>query len=91
MYEINKNFNISIYPTLEYCLFGAVKSTKNVDIDQYKFLGYPIGFDRKGFFSFGDGSGRNTIIFGVDMTSSPHIANKKKDILILGKGILHKN
>ena len=26
------------------------------------------------------------IIFGVDMSSSPHIDNKKKDFLILGKG-----
>ena len=25
------------------------------------------------------------IIFGVDMSSSPHTDNKKKDILILGK------
>ena len=28
VYEINKKFNISIYPTLENCLFGAVKLTK---------------------------------------------------------------
>ena len=30
--------------------------------------------------------GKNVIIFGVDMSSSVHIDNKKKDILILGKG-----
>ena len=30
--------------------------------------------------------GRNVIIFGVDLNSSPHIDNKGKDILILGKG-----
>ena len=30
---------------------------------------------------------RNVIIFGVDMSSSPHIGNKKKDILIFGKGL----
>ena len=30
--------------------------------------------------------GRNVIIFGIDMSSSVHIGNKKKDILILGKG-----
>ena len=28
VYEINKKFNISIYPTLENCFFGAVKLTK---------------------------------------------------------------
>ena len=34
------------------CLFGAVKLTKHPDIDQYKYSGYLIGFDRKGFFHF---------------------------------------
>ena len=59
---------------------------KHVDIDQYKYSGYDIGFDRKGEFSFDDGFDRNCIIFAVDMSSSVHIDNKKKDILILGKG-----
>ena len=30
--------------------------------------------------------GRNVIIFGANMTSSVHIDNKNKDILILGEG-----
>ena len=33
VYEINKNVNISSYPTLENCLFGAVKLTKHIDFD----------------------------------------------------------
>ena len=33
VYEIEGIVNISIYPTLENCLFGAVKLTKHVDID----------------------------------------------------------
>ena len=66
-------------------MFDAVKSTKHPDIDQYKYSGYGIGFDRKEFFSPGNEIGRNVIIFGVDMSSSPHIDNKKKYILILGK------
>ena len=41
----------------------------------------------KDLFSLGDKIGKNIIIFGVDMSSSPHIDNKKKDILILGKGL----
>ena len=45
-----------------------------------------VGFDRKIIFSVGDGFGRNCIIFGVDMSSSVHVDNKKKDILILGEG-----
>ena len=31
-------------------------------------------------------SGKNVIIFGVDMSSSVLIDNKEKDVLILGKG-----
>ena len=50
VYEINKNFNISSYPTLENCLFGTLKVTKHPDINQYKYSVYGIGFDRKGFF-----------------------------------------
>ena len=34
VYEIRKNYNISSYPTLKNCLFGAVTLTKNADIDQ---------------------------------------------------------
>ena len=34
VYEITKNDPISSYPTLENCLFGAVKLTKNPDIDE---------------------------------------------------------
>ena len=61
--------------------------TKNADIDKYEYSGYGIGLDRRSSFSFpGDGFGQNVLIFGADMSSSPHIDNKKKDILILGKG-----
>ena len=74
-------------PTLKNCLFSAVILTKNADIDKYGYSGYGIGFDRKSSFSFPRGGfSRNVIIFGVDMSSSAHIDNKKKDILILGKG-----
>ena len=37
-------------------------------------------------YSVGNGFGRNVIIFGVDVSSSVHVDNKGKDILILGKG-----
>ena len=39
------------------------------------------------FFSLSDGNefGKNVIIFCANMSSSLHIDNKKKDILILGK------
>ena len=74
VYEIKGNFDISNYPTLENCLFGAVKLTKH----QYKYSGYGIAFGRKGYFSLGYEIGGNVIIFGVGMSSSPHIHNKKK-------------
>ena len=45
-----------------------------------------LGFDRKGTFSFVNGFDRNCIIFGVDVSSSVHVDNKKKDILVLGEG-----
>ena len=84
VFEIERSFNIRSYPILGNCLFGAVKLTKHVDVDQYKHSGYGIGFNRENSYSIGDEIGRN-IIFGVDMSSSSHIDNKRKDILILGK------
>ena len=62
--------------------------TKNDDVNKYEYSGYGIGFDRKSSFLFPSGGfGQNVIIFGVDMSSSVHVDNKKKDILILGKGL----
>ena len=87
VYEISKSINISDYLTLENCLIGAVTLTKNADIDRNGYSGYGIGFDRHGSFPFpGTGLGRNVIIFGVDMSSPTKIDNRKKYILILGKG-----
>ena len=85
VYEISKNYNISSYPTLENCLLGAVSLTKNADIDKYKYSVYDIGFDRHGEVSFGNGLGKNCIIFGADLSSSSHANNKKNNILVLGK------
>ena len=62
-------------------MLGAVKLTRNADIDKYQYSGYWIGFDRKRNFSFsGNGFGQNVIILGVDVSSSVHIDNKEKDI-----------
>ena len=53
--------------------------------------GYVIEFDKHGSFSLFDSSGfgKSATIFGADMSLSVHIDNKKKDILILGKGSKH--
>ena len=59
-------------------MLGAVSLTKNADIDKYKYSGYGIAFNILGEFSFGNGLGRNCIIFGADLSSSPHANNKNK-------------
>ena len=66
VYEIAASSSNNNDPTLRNSLFGAVRLTKNVDIDKYRYSGYGIGFDRKGSFSFsGSGFGQNVIIFGA--------------------------
>ena len=60
---------------------------KNADPDKYKYNGYSIGFDSCSEFPFTDGSiERNVIIYGADMSSSVHVHNKGKYLLILGEG-----
>ena len=71
-------------PTLENFLFGAVRLTKNSAINKYQYSSYGIGFDRKSSFSFPvRGFYQNVIIFGVHMSTSVHVDNNKKYILIL--------
>ena len=73
--------------SLHYKMHYLVTLTKDADIDKYWYSGYGIGFDRRSSFSFlGGVDGQTIIIFRIDMSSSAHIDNKKKDILILGKG-----
>ena len=80
--------NLSTDFTLGNCLFGSVKLTKNADLDKYKYTGYGIGFDSRSEFLFTDGSyGKNVIVFGAGMSSSVHVDNKGKAILILGEGL----
>ena len=87
VYSLDSSISNNSDLTIENCLFGAVTLTKNTDIDKYKYSGYGIGFDRRGSFSFpGGGYGQNVIIFRADMSSSKHIDNKGKDLLISGVG-----
>ena len=72
---------------LEDCFFGAVKVTKNADIDKCNNSGYGIGFDSRGTFLIPSAKfGQNVILFSVVMISSVHVDTKKKDILILDEG-----
>ena len=88
VYKLDSIINNSSV-TLENCLFGAVKLTKNADINKYKYSGYGIGFDSKGNFSHPRGGDcKNVVIFGADMSSSAHSNNKTRSILVLGKDFI---
>ena len=52
VYELGASSSQFDDPTLKSYLFGAVKLTKNADIDKYRYSGYGTGFDRKGSFHF---------------------------------------
>ena len=79
--------NLNTDFTLDNCLFGSAKLTKNADLYKYKYTGYGIGFDSRSEFLLTDGSyAKNVIIFGADMSSSVHVEYTGKDILILGEG-----
>ena len=87
VYELGASSSNDSDPTLKNCLFGAVTLTKSADIEKHEYYGYGIGFDRRTSFSFpGGGFGQNILIFAVDMSSSAHVDNKKKNILVLGTG-----
>ena len=87
VYELGASSSHDSDPTIKNCLFGAATLTKNADIEKYKYFGYDIGFDRRSSLSFTGGEfGQNVLIFGADMSTSIHIDNKKKDILVLGRG-----
>ena len=86
VYDLMSNLN-NFDPTLKNCLFGAIKLTKNSDVDKYEHAGYGIGFDSKGNSSHpSGGNGVNVVIFGADMSSSAHANNEIKSILIIGEG-----
>ena len=87
VYELGASSSHASDPTIKNCLFGAVTLTKNADIEKYKYSGCGTGFDIRSSFSFPGGRfGQNVLIFGADMSSSIHIDNKKKDVLVLGRG-----
>ena len=91
VYDLDSNLN-NFDPILENCLFGAIKITKNSDIDKYKYSGYGLGFDSKGVFSRPTGSfGNYSVIFGVDASGSIHASNRANNILVLGKNLTQIN
>ena len=78
-----KKFKYRFY--IKNCLFGFLKLTKNTDPGKFRYSRHGIAFDPRSEFLFPHESmGKNVIIFGADMSSSVHIDNIGKDILILG-------
>ena len=78
VYELRASSSHIDDPTLKNCLLGAVTLSKNADIDKYEYSGYGIGFNRRRSFSFpGGGYGQNVLVFGVDMSFTTHIDNKR--------------
>ena len=87
VYELAASSLHDSNPTIKNFLFGAVTLTKNADIEKYRYSCYGIGFDRRSSFSFPSiGFDQNVLIFIADMSTSIHIDNKKKEILVLGRG-----
>ena len=87
VYELGTSTSNDNDPTLKNSLFGAVTLTKNTVIDKCGYSGYGIRFERRSSFSLQSGGfGQNVLIFGADTSSSAHIDNEKKDILVLVKG-----
>ena len=70
--KLNNHYHDKYITTPEFNTLAA--TTKNADIEKDGYSGYGTGF------------GQNVLIFGVHMSSSAHVDNKKKDILVLGKG-----
>ena len=84
VYHLDTNLN-NFDPTLENCLFGAIKTSKSSDMSECNCSGYGIG----GTFLHPTGSfGINAIIFGADVSSSTHPNNRVNNILVLGKDFI---
>ena len=84
--------------TIQNALFGAMQITKNADTSKYNYKGYGICFDESEEFThvrkrgnFNDTTtGRNVIIFAVDMSFSKHANNKANNIYVMGKDYIQR-
>ena len=83
IYKINLwNYVDSRDPTVGDFLFGAAKLVKMLILINTCILDMVLDLMWIGTGGFG----KNVIIFEVDVSSSVHVDDKKKDILILGEG-----
>ena len=76
-----------VYETVKVVNISKYSLTKNEDINKYKYCGYGTGFDGRSRFSHpSSGDGQNVTIFGVDVSSSTKIDNRKKIFWGEGEG-----
>ena len=68
------------------CLFGATSIVNNSNKEKWMYSGYGIAFGGSGSWNFGNDFAENTVIFGVDNSSSPHADNLNNNFLVLGEG-----
>ena len=67
-------------------LFEAIKFNRNPSFHKYCHSRYDIILAVRGTFSLSGGwFGKNVILLSVEMSSSVHFDNKRKNILILGE------
>ena len=71
---------------LKNCLFDTVKLTRNANKSKLTYNSGRITFDGEGFWSFGNDSTRNVVIFGIDNSLSSHVDNRKNNFLGSGEG-----
>ena len=87
VYELNTwSRNPTNNFTLKNCFLSTFKLTRNADKSKFTYDGRVITFDGESFWSFENDAARNIIIFGGAKSSSSHIDNQKKKILLLGEG-----
>ena len=61
--ELGSNLIYNENITLENCLFGAPKLTKNDNVNKYKYSGYLIGCDEHESFLFPNGGFVQNVMF----------------------------
>ena len=70
------------------CLFGSVNLTKNADLDKYSNIVVMVSDSIfvENILYLTVANVKTLFFFGLGISSSVHIDNKGKNILILGKG-----
>ena len=68
------------------CLFEATNIVNNSEKEKYVYSGHGITFNSTDWWSFGNDTTRNVIIFGVDNSLSSHVDNWINNFLVLGLG-----